>query len=132
MINQEKLLNIILIITGVSKDQFYSEKRGRQLVLARHLFCYISRVKLGHKLVYIGQFIKRDHTTVIHGIETISNLLSVNDTQCQSLFISVIDAITKEYELPVRIDITAKNKDEAEKIKKYIISNFECDVFVFN
>lgn len=132
MINNNKLLNIILVVCGVTREQFYSEKRGRPLVLARHLFCYISRVKLGHKLVPIAQFIKRDHTTVIHGITTIQNLLSINDEQVQTLYLSIIDAITKEYELPIRLDITAKNKAEADEIRAYIEERYKCPVVVFN
>ena len=132
MINNNKLLNIVLVICGVSKEQFYSEKRGRTLVLARHLFCYISRAKLGHKLVPIAQFIKRDHTTVIHGINTIENLLSVNDEQVQTLYLSIIEAITREYELPIRLDITARNKQEADEIRAYIEEKYKCPILVLN
>ena len=132
MINNNKLLNIVLVICGVTREQFYSEKRGRSLVLARHLFCYISRTKLGHKLVPIAQFIKRDHTTVIHGINTIENLLSVNDEQVQTLYLSIIEAITREYELPIRLDITARNKQEADEIRAYIEEKYKCPILVLN
>ena len=132
MINNNKLLNIILVVCGVSKEHFYSDKRGRRLVIARHLFCYIARVKLGSKLVAIAQFIDRDHTTVMHGIKTVENLLSINDNEVQSLYLAVIEAITKEYELPIRLDITAKNKQEADEIKAYIEDKYKCQVLLLN
>lgn len=132
MINNNKLLNIILVVCGVSKEQFYSDKRGRRLVIARHLFCYISRVKLGNKLVPIAMFIGRDHTTVIHGINTITNLLSINDEEVQSLYLAIVEAITKEYELPIRLDITARNKQEADEIKAYIEEKYKCAVLLLN
>jgi chromosomal replication initiation ATPase DnaA len=132
MINNNKLLNIILVVCGVSKEQFYSDKRGRNIVLARHLFSYISRFKLGNKLVPIAQFIGRNHTTVIHGITTISNLLSVNDQEVQTLYLSIIDSISKEYELPIRLDITARNRQEADEIKAYIEEKYKCAVLLLN
>jgi hypothetical protein len=132
MINNSKLLNIVLVVCGISKDAFYSDKRGRNIVLARQLFCYIARVKLGHKLVPISMFIERDHTTVIHAVKTISNLLSVNDQEVQTLYLSIIDAITKEYELPIRLDITVRNKQEADEIKEYIEGKYKTIVLLLN
>ena len=132
MINNKKLLSIILVICGVTSEAFYSDKRGRRLVIARHLFCYIARVKLGYKLVQIAQFIQRDHTTVMHAIKTVTNLLDINDAEVQSLYIAVIEAITKEYELPIRLDITARNKQEAEEIRDLLIDRYKCPVLLLN
>jgi chromosomal replication initiation ATPase DnaA len=128
MINNEKLLSIILVVCGVSKDAFYSDKRGRQLVLARHLYCYISRVKLGLKLVVIASFIKRDHTSVMHGIKTITNLLSVNDQEVQNLYLSIIEAISKEYKSPASFTVECPNGYTAQELCTMLERDYNCKI----
>ena len=128
MIKSEKLLSIVLIICGVSREAFYSDKRGRQLVLARHLFCYISRVKLGLKLVVIANFIQRDHTSVMHGIKTIENLLSVNDMEAQNLYLSIIEAISKECKSPASFTVECPNGYTAQELCTMLERDYNCKI----
>jgi chromosomal replication initiation ATPase DnaA len=47
------------------------------MVTARALFCYICRVKMKKSLKYIGRFINRDHSTVIHLVSNYDNFLNM-------------------------------------------------------
>lgn len=128
MIKFDNLVNIVCICCNISKDNFFSSSRARPFVLARHLFFYIARYKLGHKLVPIASYIGRDHATVMHGIETISNLLAVNDSQVQSIYLKVIDALAKEYEQPAQLTIHCPNAYTAQEIAVMLARDYNCRV----
>lgn len=128
MIKFDNLVNIVCICCNISKDNFFSSSRARPFVLARHLFFYIARYKLGHKLVPIANYIGRDHATVMHGIETVSNLLAVNDSQVQSIYLKVIDALTKEYEHPAQLMIQCPNAYTAQEIAVMLARDYNCRV----
>lgn len=128
MIKFESLVNIVCICCGISKENFFSSSRARSFVLARHLFFYIARYKLGHKLVPIAQYIGRDHATVMHGIDTISNLLAVNDSQVQPIYLKVIEALAKEYEQPAQLIIQCPNAYTAQEIAVMLARDYNCKI----
>lgn len=128
MINFDKLVNIVCICSGIQKNDFFSSSRSRPIVLARHLFFYIARFKLGHKLVPIAKYVKRDHATVMHGIDTISNLLAVNDSQTQSIYLKIIEAITKEYDQPAQLVIHCPNSYTAQELAVMLARDYNCKV----
>jgi chromosomal replication initiation ATPase DnaA len=72
-----EVLDIVSGITGVFQDDIISHKRYREMVTARALFCYICRVKMKKSLKYIGRFINRDHSTVIHLVSNYDNFLNL-------------------------------------------------------
>ncbi len=126
MIKFDNLVNIVCICCGISKDNFFSSSRARPFVLARHLFFYIARYKLGHKLMPIANYIGRDHATVMHGIDTVSNLLAVNDSQVQSIYLKIIDALTKEYEQPTQLLINCPSAYTAQEIAVLLARDYNC------
>jgi ATPase involved in DNA replication initiation len=71
------VLNIVSRVTQVFQDDIISHKRFRDMVTARALFCYICRVKMHKSLAYIGRFINRDHSTVIHLVNNYDNFLNM-------------------------------------------------------
>jgi len=129
MIKFDNLVNIVCVCCGISKENFFSKSRARVFVLARHMFFYIARHKLGHKLVVIANYIGRDHATVMHGIDTVKNLLAVNDTQAQAIYLKIIEAITKEYEQPTKIVINCPNAYTAQEIAVMLSRDYNCEVF---
>ena len=51
---------------NISIDQLISRKRDRELIYARRDFCHLAHKKTQCTYVRIGQFLKRDHSLVIH------------------------------------------------------------------
>lgn len=128
MINFDKLVSIVTICSGVSKNDFFSSSRSRPIVLARHLFFYIARYKLGHKLVPIAKFVGRDHATVMHGIDTVANLLDINDSQAQTIYLRIIEAITREYSQPAQLVVNCPNSYTAQEIAVMLTRDYNCKV----
>jgi chromosomal replication initiation ATPase DnaA len=64
----------------VTWEDIISKKRQRNIVRARQFYCYFSRVYLKkmHKVIYTEVNYK-DHSDVIHCINTIDDLLETHD-----------------------------------------------------
>lgn len=60
---------------GVTVADMKSPSRKREFVMARQMAMYLIRVCTGYSLLKIGQFFgDRNHATILHGIECITNL----------------------------------------------------------
>jgi chromosomal replication initiator protein len=57
-----------------------TKKRDRNLVLSRQITMYLTRkrFKLTYSLSEIGGYFKKDHSTVLHSIRAIDNLLETD------------------------------------------------------
>lgn len=64
---------------GVKYDEVVSTCRRQELVAARYAIYYtlIRREKKTYKVV--GELFNRDHSSVVHGVKTWTNLLTVHD-----------------------------------------------------
>ena len=65
---------------GVSSEDITSKKRNSEFVLPRQVTMYLCRHILDISLANVGKVLgKKDHTTVIHGIEKIEKELLTNE-----------------------------------------------------
>ena len=55
-----------------------SKSRKRYIVETRFMFCYIAR-SMKFTLADIGRFLNRDHTTIIHALNTFNNLYQTDE-----------------------------------------------------
>ncbi|MDD5892326.1 MAG: chromosomal replication initiator protein DnaA [Bacteroidales bacterium] len=66
---------------NISKEQFLSKTRKRQIVQARQIAMYMSRNLINCSLSLIGSSIGgKDHATVLHACSTVSDLMSTDRT----------------------------------------------------
>lgn len=72
----DDILSAVAQVTGVSPIEMTGDKRSRSVVESRHLAMYLARELTDASLPKIGErFGGRDHTTVLHAVEKISNLM---------------------------------------------------------
>jgi chromosomal replication initiation ATPase DnaA len=72
-----EVLQIVSEVTNVFQDDILSNKRHRDIVTARALFCYICRVNMKKSLKYIGSYINRHHSSVINLATNYDNYLNM-------------------------------------------------------
>ena len=65
--------------------------RKAELVSIRHIFCYFATM-LGYRRTEVGDFLNRDHSTVVHGLRYCSNMIDTNDI----VYGSIIRKVTKK------------------------------------
>ena len=78
---QEQFKKILLIVSdsfGVSVEDILSSKKSDIKVLARHTL-YKSINFMGYNLSETGRLLKRDHTTVRHGIKVYNSMRDTNE-----------------------------------------------------
>ena len=75
MIEIEKYCEKILL----TKEQLFSESKITEIVTARWVYWYYLRYKKNMPFYQIGRIFGRNHSTVIHGINKVSELIDIND-----------------------------------------------------
>jgi len=72
----DRIIQIVSMYYNESKEDIRGSKRHRNLVDARHMFCYLAKHNTATTLKEIGAYIGgKDHSTVIHAIDKITDLL---------------------------------------------------------
>lgn len=76
----QELLDVVAQHFDIKATAIKGPKRDRPLARSRQVFMYLCRTELGLTLEDIGGALGgRDHTTVMHGVETITHELSTNE-----------------------------------------------------
>ncbi|MCM1038549.1 MAG: chromosomal replication initiator protein DnaA [Roseburia sp.] len=74
------IINVVAEYFGITPDDIMSKKRNSELVQARQIVMYLCRDLTGESLSGIGKLLgKKDHTTVIHGVNKISGEIVNNE-----------------------------------------------------
>lgn len=81
-------LQIISSVTGIPIPEILGKSRKSEIVEARHLLCYSLRKR--HTTSEVGRMVNIDHSSVVHAVKKIKDLLSINDKRAVEL-ISKID-----------------------------------------
>lgn len=71
---QQRVIEIVTKFMRVSFDRLTTRNRRREIVDTRRLIMYFLREE-GFKLTTIGKLFKQDHSTVIHAIDTMNDLI---------------------------------------------------------
>jgi len=71
---EEKLMNSICEIFGVSQEEILSKSRKKEVALARQIGMYVARNYMGFSLRKVADMFKRSHPTVSHTIQKLEEL----------------------------------------------------------
>jgi len=65
------VMNVVIEETGIERNALMSPRRNKNIVTARMLFSYAARQFTTQSLVAIGKCIDKDHSTVVHSVQTV-------------------------------------------------------------
>lgn len=116
MLTKENLLSVICFVSGESEDAIRGNLRYRNLVLARHIYFHIARNVMGLKLTEIGKFIGRDHTTVMHGLSRIGDMVYTKDITTNEMLDKVTLLIKEKYLIPTKIFVSIPDTFDVDEI----------------
>jgi chromosomal replication initiator protein len=78
-VSPQEVLEAVAEQFKIKSSSLKGEKRNRPIARPRQIFMYLCKAELGMTLNDIGGILGgRDHTTIMHGVETITNELSTN------------------------------------------------------
>lgn len=75
----EKIKEAVCSVTGYSWQQLTKKGRERNKTVARAIAYYFLRTETNLTLSAIGRVFNQDHTTVIHGLSTLQDLLDTEN-----------------------------------------------------
>lgn len=79
----EKRIRIVCEATGISRKDIFGKSRLSEIVEARHLLCYFLNKDL--TTTDTGRIMGLDHSSVVHAVKKIKDLLSINDKRIVEL-----------------------------------------------
>jgi chromosomal replication initiator protein len=81
----------------VEVDELKDKTRKKEIVIARQVAMYFAKEYTGHSLKSIGyQFGGRDHSTVIHAVQSVNDMIDTNTT-----FKASVEEIRKKLKMRV-------------------------------
>jgi chromosomal replication initiator protein len=85
MIRIANVLQATSEMTGFSRSQLTSASRTRDLINARQMAMFAARKLTNRSLLQIGIALKRDHTTVLHGLRMFADRLQADTKARENL-----------------------------------------------
>jgi chromosomal replication initiation ATPase DnaA len=79
--NIERLKDAICDYYNISFDQLIAKDRRHERVIARQLFSWFGVKYFNYSRVKIGMQLKRDHTSIVHSIVTVEDMIYVKDEE---------------------------------------------------
>jgi hypothetical protein len=116
MLTKENLLSVISFVSGVPEDEIRGQNRARGLVLCRHAYYYIARQNMGLKLTEIGEVFGSDHTTVIHGIQKVKDMISIKDEITLNFINNINNCIKEKYLIPTILMVSIPCELNADQV----------------
>lgn len=120
----EELLTAICIELGCDINKIKSKVRKRELVNVRHIYSYIGKVYFDFTLMSLSKEIGgRDHTTIIHSINTLKDLVKSNNPLMTEMLAIVLESLgltesdKKNYEQFYRQHNSLVNEHDSLKLK---------------
>jgi chromosomal replication initiator protein len=93
---QEIIISSVLRYFDESREDVFSKRRTADLVLPRQTIMYLLRKHLNCTYANIGRMFGKDHSTVVHSIQVIEELLSYDRS-----YRAVFRAICSELQLRI-------------------------------
>jgi hypothetical protein len=120
MLTKENLLSVISFVSGLPEDAIRSQNRARGLVLCRHAYYFIARQNMGLKLAEIGEVFGADHTTVIHGVQKVKDMLSIGDEITLNFINNINSCIKEKYLIPTILMVSIPSELDANQVMESI------------
>jgi chromosomal replication initiator protein len=118
MVTLENVLESVVAVSGILPEQVCGKRRDREIAIARHMFCYLSRMHTNCSLLAIGGFLGgRDHTTVINSIKVCNDMI---DTEYE-VFVDMLNEtnnhIVKNWKQDFTFSVTIPYGVDYTKVK---------------
>lgn len=79
-VTPQLIINVVCEHFGVKPEDITSKKRNSEFVLPRQVVMYLCRTMTATSLQGVGKLLgKKDHTTIIHGVDKIKEELQTNE-----------------------------------------------------
>ena len=130
MLFNEQLLSIVSQVTGVGQKDILGKSRNRDVCLAKHLYCYFLREKFNLKLKQISSLMNNDHSTVLHSLKVIENMIWTKDDKTLDYLneINVCMVNLEGFNFTRKFKVNVPIGCDVERLKTAIIEEYGCSI----
>jgi len=89
MITVSDIVHTTCDLMAVNVADFYSNRRGKDICLARWIVSFLAKEYTMNTSTRIGHLINRDHTTVLYGVAKVQGYVNVGDQQVIKLISNI-------------------------------------------
>jgi chromosomal replication initiator protein len=119
MVNLSNVMEAVVEVTGVPSYQVIGKSRMKEIAMARHLFCYMSRLHTNASLLAIGEFLSgRDHATVMNSVKVANDMIDTD----YGVFVEMVNEcsnyITKNWKQDFTFTVSLPYGVEFTKVKQ--------------
>ncbi|MEN3015255.1 MAG: chromosomal replication initiator protein DnaA [bacterium] len=75
-INPDNVIEVVTEYFNITREEIFSNSREKKIVYPRQVLTYLLRDTLGMSFKSIGNYLGKDHTTIMHSYEKINVLLA--------------------------------------------------------
>ncbi|NOZ28483.1 MAG: chromosomal replication initiator protein DnaA [Chloroflexi bacterium] len=75
----EQIISLVARFFGLTAEQLTGRGRSKEVSLARQVLMYLLRTDFDFSYPQIGNLLNRDHTTIIHGVEKMKEMIETDD-----------------------------------------------------
>lgn len=102
--NAQEIIQKVCQFWNVTEEQLKHKTRKREIVIPRHVSMYLIKEYCDSSLISIGElFGGRDHTTVIHAVQTVKDIQD-SDHNFRSRLSKLKSIISEKSELEENLD----------------------------
>lgn len=112
LITKDEISEVITDVSGISMAEIRGDKRYHDKVVARHVLCFLVKNYCQATLVDIKEMIKKDHSTVIHAIRNVRNMLNTNNYEYVKIYQESVKRINQI------IETKKQQNNEKEKLRE--------------
>ncbi len=76
----DSILKSVCHAFGVDEDDIKGRSRRQEISDARHCFIFLTRMHTGMTLMKLGEYLRRNHATILHSLKVFEQIESVDKT----------------------------------------------------
>lgn len=126
------LLEVCCLVTGQDIERVKKKARFRDLVFTRHLFYYMARHYFGAKLREIQGLLYVHHTTILHGLKLVDDLIYIEDPKTSQYIKDIHDLVSSKYQVDKKYTIYVPFQIDAGAIAEMLQLKYGCRVIAEN
>jgi len=120
----QHIFEAVEMATKVDQKSITGTCRKKPIVLARHLFCYTCKKHTDLTLMQIGNFINRHHSTVIHSLDLISDMIYIDDELTKDYLNKIDTYLTEKFKKDKRLEIILPFDADIQKVILYLQNEY--------
>ena len=131
--NFTNVCQAVFNVTGYNMDAITKKNRSRKVLYPRQVIQYLLRSYYGYTFKGIGELFKQHHTSIMHSIESIETMISINDPIITDLITKINTELMNlgHFKGHKKIVMYVPIQTDLDRLKSLLIEKFNVSFNIF-